>query len=130
MANDVNNWFGIHERAIQIRDQRSTQIANNLANVNTPNYKARDVDFKQLLEANMAGWGEGMLTDAPGHIQGQSAFGTDLKYRVPAQSSMDGNTVDKDIETSEFAKNALDYQASLSFLDGKIKSMMKAIRGE
>ncbi|WP_367607251.1 flagellar basal body rod protein FlgB [Legionella sp. W05-934-2] len=130
MGLDVNNWFGIHENALKIRDQRSSQIANNLANINTPNYKARDVDFKQMLQANMAGQMQGMTTDAPGHIQAQSTFAAELKYRTPSQTSLDGNSVDKDLEVSAFTQNALSYQASLSFLDGKIKSMIRAIRGE
>lgn len=130
MGLDVNNWFGIHEHALKLHDQRSSQIANNLANINTPNYKARDIDFRQALEATMAGQSEAMIADAPGHIQGQPSFAAELKYRTPAQASLDGNTVDKDLETAAFAKSALRYQASLTFLDGKMKSMMRAIRGE
>lgn len=130
MGFDVNNWFAIHEQALNIRDQRASQIANNIANINTPHYKARDVDFKQMLKANMAGQTQMMTTDAPGHIQGQSTFAAELKYRTPVDTSLDGNTVDKDIEVSEFTKNAINYQASLSFLDGKIKTMMRAIRGD
>lgn len=127
---DVKNWFGIHEEAIKIRDRRASMIANNLANVDTPNYKARDVNFKDMLEATMAVADQTMIANQQGHIQAQPAFGAEEKYRVPMQSSLDGNTVDKDIESSQFAKNALDYQASLSFLDGKIKMMMRSIRGD
>lgn len=130
MGLDVNNWFGIHEQALKLRDQRSSQIANNLANINTPNYKARDIDFKQVLNENMTGQNMKMVTDAPGQVQGQSSFSAKLMYRTPYQTSLDGNTVDKNIEASEFTQNAVNYKASLTFLDGKIKSMMKAIRGD
>ena len=67
---------------------------------------------------------------ATNHINTNADFSTQLKYRTPNQASLDGNTVDKDMETTEFARNALNYQASLSFLDNKIKSMVVALKGE
>ena len=130
MALNLDSYFGIHAKALVARDQRASQLANNLANVNTPNYKAMDVDFNELLTATMAGNSQQMGVTSPNHINSNADFGANLKYRTSAHVSLDGNTVDKDIETAAFARNALNYQASLSFLSTKIKSMMTAIKGE
>lgn len=130
MALNLDSYFGIHSKALVARDQRSSQLANNLANVNTPNYKAVDVDFNELLNARMAGASHKMQLTSSKHIDSQTDFSANLKYRVPSHDSFDGNTVDKDIETTEFARNAMNYQASLSFLDNKIKSMMMSLKGE
>lgn len=130
MALSLDSYFGIHAKALLARDQRSSQLANNLANVNTPNYKAMDVDFNELLASKMAGSSQQMQLTSPKHLDATADFGANLKYRAPTHVSYDGNTVDKDIETTEFARNALNYQASLSFLDNKIKSMMTALKGE
>jgi flagellar basal-body rod protein FlgB len=130
MALNLDSYFGIHAKALSARDQRASQLANNLANVNTPNYKAMDMDFNELLAASMAGSSQQLQTTSPSHINSNADFTTQMKYRVSNHKSMDGNTVDKDVETAEFTKNALNYQASLSFLDSKIKSMMTALKGE
>ena len=129
MPFDINAYFGVHAKALEIRDQRASQIANNLANVNTPNYKARDIDFKEAFSQALSPDGQLKVT-SPLHMNLNSEFSTSLKFRTTNLVSLDGNTVDKDIETTEFAHNALNYQASLSFLDGKIKSMITALRGE
>ncbi len=130
MALNLDSYFGIHAKALMARDQRASQLANNLANVNTPNYKARDVDFNELLAASMAGGAQKLQTTSESHMNTNADFSANLKYRVTNHVSLDGNTVDKDLETAEFTKNSLNYQASLSFLDGKIKSMMVALKGE
>lgn len=130
MGISLDNYLGIHAKAMMLRDQRSSQLANNLANVNTPHYKARDINFNETLQQTMADSSTKMVADNPGHISGGNDFSTQLKYRTPTYTSLDGNTVDKDVETVEFARNALSYQASLTFLDGKIKSMLTALKGE
>lgn len=130
MALNLDSYFGIHAKALQARDQRASQIANNLANVNTPNYKAKDVDFNEYLAATMSKGSSPMKTTSPNHMNANADFSAQLKYRKPIHASLDGNTVDKDMETAEFARNSLNYQASLSFLDNKIKSMSMALRGE
>lgn len=130
MALNLDSYLGIHAKALVARDHRASQLANNLANVNTPNYKAVDVDFNELLTATMAGSSQQLQTSSPNHINTNADFSANLKYRVPAHDSLDGNTVDKDVETAEFAKNALNYQASLNFLGSKIKTMMAALKGE
>ncbi|MBL7481101.1 flagellar basal body rod protein FlgB [Legionella bononiensis] len=130
MPLNLDSYFGIHAKALIARDHRASQLANNLANVNTPNYKAMDMDFNEVLAASMAGNSQQLQVTSPNHINNNAEFSTQLKYRMSNHKSMDGNTVDKDIETAEFAKNALNYQASLSFLDSKIKSMIVALKGE
>jgi len=126
---DLDNYFGIHAKALHVREQRADQLAINLSNVDTPNYKAKDIDFKTALRQALSPT-EQMVTDAPNHINAQADFSTQIKYRHPSHEAMDGNTVDKEIETAEFAHNALSYQASLSFLNSKIRTMMTALRGE
>lgn len=130
MAFDLDSYLGIHAKALVLRDQRSSQLAHNLANVSTPNYKARDIDFNEVLAQSMSSSAQQMIVDNPNHIDGQTNFAGQLKYRTPSHVSLDGNTVDKDLEITEFARNAISYQASLTFLDNKIKSMITALRGE
>jgi len=125
--------FSIHDDAMIMRSKRSSILASNIANADTPNYKARDVDFKTLLKridrqqsANLKLTG----TNAR-HIQhSTSSSGFELKYRNPLHASLDGNTVDSHIEQSKFAENALRYQVSFTLLNGKIQSLMNALKGE
>lgn len=130
MTINFDGYLGIHAKALVLRDQRASQLANNLANADTPNYKARDINFNETLQQAMTSSSQRMIVDNPGHLVGKADLSTQLKYRIPHQVSLDGNTVDKDMETVEFARNSLSYQASLTFLDSKIKSMMTALKGE
>lgn len=127
---NLDSYFGSESKALSASEQRATVIANNLANVDTPNYKAQDLDFNEYLRASMAGGAQQLNVTSPNHIGANSNFSTILKYRQVDHVSLDGNTVDKDIETTEFAKNAVNYQASLSFLTNKIRYMTMALRGE
>lgn len=130
MAINLDSYLGIHAKALVARDQRASLLANNLANVNTPNFKAKDVNFNELLAASMAGDSQQLQMTMPNHINANPELSANLKFRNASHVSLDGNTVDKDVETAEFARNSLNYQASLNFLDNKIKSMMTALRGE
>lgn len=130
MAINLDSYFGIHARALIARDQRASVLANNLANANTPNFKARDVDFNDVLAATMASDTRQLRVTSDNHINTNADFTAHMKYRISNHTSLDGNTVDKDMETAEFARNALNYQASLNFLNSKIKSMMAALKGE
>ncbi|ARG97792.1 flagellar basal body rod protein FlgB [Legionella micdadei] len=131
MAFNLDGYLGIHAKALMLREQRTSQLANNLANINTPNYKAKDIDFNEVLSQAMEGASaQQMVTDAANHISGQSTFQSQLMYRIPSHITLDGNTVDKDLETTAFASNAVGYQASLTFLNNKIKTMMTALKGE
>jgi flagellar basal-body rod protein FlgB len=109
-----DNIFGVHATALKLREQRMSVLASNIANAATPNYKARDIDFGAALE--MA-------------ENGQSFDGA-LRYRVPTQASMDGNTVELSTEQTAFAENALAYRTSLSFLNSRIGGLTRALRGE
>ena len=125
----VDRVFGIHAEALQLRARRGEVLASNLANADTPNYKARDLDFKAVLSNTQAQ--STMTTTRNGHIQTQgSGADAQLKYSTPNQSSLDGNSVDTQIEQNKFAENAVRYRASLRFLSGRIQGLMTAIRGE
>lgn len=126
-----DNLFGIHEQAIKVRARRSEVLAANMANADTPGYKARDFDFNAMLR-NELGRPVRLATTRPGHLgadQGVVAS-TQMGYRIPQQTSLDGNTVEIDREMSEFSENAMRYQASLRFLDSKIKGLLRAIKGQ
>lgn len=108
--------FGVHGTALELRAQRMGVLASNIANASTPNFKARDIDFHAALsQAEQAGGGE---LDAA------------LKYRVPTQPTMDGNTVELQTEQTAFAENAIQYQTTLSFLNGRISTITRALKGE
>lgn len=109
-----DSLFGIHATALQLRSQRMAMLASNIANAATPNYKARDMDFAAALQK--ASDGESV----------ESA----ISYRVPIQPSLDGNTVEMSTEQTAFAENALSYRSSLSFLQGRVGTMMRALKGE
>jgi flagellar basal-body rod protein FlgB len=136
MSINFDSALGIHDDALKVRARRSEVLASNLANADTPNYKAQDLDFKQALEQATAGSptaGSPSFLKAThsGHIQGQPPLGTpDTQYRVPLQPSLDGNTVDSQVEKAKYAENALQYQTTLSFLSSKFSSLMGAIKGE
>ena len=106
-------------------------LASNIANGDTPGYKARDIDFKTALANVQAQGGQGLRLTHRNHIPTTSQIaGVDVLYRIPNQSALDGNTVDAQMEKSAFAENALRYQASLTFLDMKFKGLMAALKGE
>ncbi len=128
---NLDNAFGIHTKAISMRSHRAEVLATNIANAETPNYLARDFDFKQVLQSAAEGRSDMQSTNA-NHIQAGDAelMGQDLMYRLPEQASIDGNTVDLQTERAEFTKNAMQYQASVRFLNGKISGLISAIRGE
>ncbi|WP_028081896.1 flagellar basal body rod protein FlgB [Solimonas soli] len=117
--------FGIQEQALQLQRRRLELIAANIANADTPGFQARDVDFRKVLadaQNATAAAGDGSLV--------QNLPGATPQYRVPLQPAVDGNTVDVQVEQGQYADAALRYQASLNFLDGKIKSLMTALSGQ
>lgn len=133
MAISFDKALGIHPQAIELRVQRAELMANNLANADTPGFKARDIDFRAALaqETNKLDGQLGMSSTQSGHIGNQSmSSSAEVLYRNPLQPSLDGNTVDTQQELAEFTKNVLDYQASFRFLNGKFNSLSKAIKGE
>ena len=122
--------FGIHSQALQIQRRRMELLAGNIANADTPGFQARDLDFKAALSQALAGGS--VQTSQAGHQQPLSGGASDpvLMYRTPMQPSADGNTVELQTEQAAFMDSAMHYQASLSFLDGKLKSLLTAITGE
>lgn len=134
MAINFETALGVHEQALLLRNRRSEVIANNIANADTPGYKARDLDFEGILKNHMDQKSSNLSMEVTGsnqfaHGMGDLA-GTALLYRVPLQPSIDGNTVDEQVENAAFARNAIDHQASFQFLNGKLTGIMKALRGE
>lgn len=132
MSINFSNALGVHEQALILRSQRTTLLANNIANASTPGYKARDMDFKALLEQSSAQHREvNVLRTNSRHLAGQPTM-ADARalYRVPSQPSLDGNTVDEQLENAAFARNALEHQASFQFLNSKFTGLMKALKGE
>ncbi len=130
--------LGISQQALAIHSRRSEVLANNLANAETPGFKARDIDFRAALQQVKAqGSGGRLVTTNPRHLGGSgvSTAGIDnligeMKFRNPTQPSLDGNTVDPLREKTEFMENALLYQANLRFLTGKVKMLKTALKGE
>ena len=110
----ATSLFGIHGTALELRSQRLGLITSNIANAGTPGYKARDLDFSAALRA-----GE----------RGQSPDGA-VRYRVPVLPSLDGNTVEMATEQTAFADNAVSYQATLSFIRGRIDTITRALKGD
>jgi flagellar basal-body rod protein FlgB len=134
MSNILDNHFGIHQTTLRLRAARAQVLSENLVNADTPNYKARDIDFAQALAAASNDFADGntlRVTDTA-HISpaAMDSMSEDLAYRNPQQASLDGNTVDAEAEKTEFLRNSLQYQVSLKFLDGKIRTLMAAIKGE
>ena len=132
MAINFSTALGVHEQALLVRERRAGVLAANLANADTPDYKARDLDFQTLIREVAGAAGPVRLdTTSERHIAAAAAgAGGDLQYRLPMQPTLDGNTVDTDIEMAQFARNSLDFQASLTFLQSKFRGLRTALRGE
>jgi flagellar basal-body rod protein FlgB len=125
--------LGTYETMLKFHSARATILASNIANADTPNYAARDIDFDSFLRANMG--------DTTHLAMRESSSGTTLSglhasdelpmvYRLPQQTATDGNTVDIHQEKMQFADNALQYQASVTLLDGKLKGIISALRAD
>ena len=128
----LGNVFGIHEQALMVRNQRNELLASNIANADTPGYKARDLDFRQVLKQQKVEMPTMKATQA-GHFQAASAGRVapqHVQYRQSAQPSLDGNTVDVQQEQLQFSQNAFRYEATMRFLNGKISGLQKAISGK
>ena len=132
MAINFENGLGIHEQALRLRASRSAVLANNLANADTPGFKAKDIDFKSVLSGQLASTqGNSMQVTNNRHIGHHGSTNQlDTFYRTPQQPSIDGNTVEEQIENAEYMKNSLAFQASFTFLNSKFKGLISAIKGE
>ncbi|TVZ38533.1 flagellar basal-body rod protein FlgB [Alteromonadaceae bacterium 2753L.S.0a.02] len=134
MAITFEKALGIHESAMRLRAERAGVLASNLANADTPGFKAKDIDFKQALSQQLThSQGDiAMAVTRGNHMQLSEGMigGSQTLYRVPNQPSIDGNTVEEQVEHAEFMKNNLEFQASFTFLNSKFKGLTKAIKGE
>lgn len=136
MAINFDKALGIHEQALMLRSQRNNILATNIANADTPNYKARDIDFSAAMSSLQAGATKPVSLQATqaGHVGVNestilSPLEAQLQYRLPQQPSLDGNTVETHIEEAAYADNAVRYQASLQFLGGKFATLKSVING-
>ncbi|MBQ0720106.1 MAG: flagellar basal body rod protein FlgB [Gammaproteobacteria bacterium] len=127
MSAQFGSILGEQAQGLYFHAQRAELLAANIANAETPGYRARDVDFRSALRAASA---DRLAQSHSQHMPSNSNFNTSVHYRQPAQSSINGNTVDMPMEQTAYAENALRYQVNLRFLDGKIKSLMLALRGD
>lgn len=128
----IDRAFSIHDDALMMRSQRSSILAANIANADTPNYKARDMDFQQMMQQLEDPESMLQLKTTNAHHLSLNTTSPDsaIKYRNPLNPSLDGNTVDMHAEQARFSQNALQYQASLTMLNSKIRGLQLAIRGQ
>lgn len=134
MVNKLDDALRFQQTALSLRAARQELLASNIANADTPNYKARDVNFASALKNALAGTSTELpaVQTSPAHLAGNaggSILGAPVMYRQPVQPSADGNTVDMDVERAQFADNALRYEASVRFVSEQMKAMLTAIQG-
>ena len=134
MVGKLDTFFKFHETALSVRGQRQQLLASNIVNADTPNYKAKDIDFSSALSHALGqnpnqtptalNKTAGKHLDMPGSVAGVAA-----QYRPTVQGSVDGNTVDMDVERNQFTDNALRYEASLTMINMQIKGLLSVIQG-
>jgi flagellar basal-body rod protein FlgB len=138
MIGKLDDYLRFNEAALSLRSQRQQVLASNIANADTPNYKARDIDFASALQGVIARTAPpaGVLAaTSASHIGGAAQNGdvlpdgTALQYRGVVQGAVDGNTVDMDVERNQFADNAVRYEAGITMINNQIRNMMAAIQG-
>lgn len=138
MIGKLDATLRFHQTALSLRAQRQELLASNIANADTPNYKARDIDFTKALQGALTrsapvSASGGLAKTAVAHLAGTNAAnaigGAPLLYRVGQQGSVDGNTVEMDAERNQFTDNALRYEAGLTFINSQIKGLLTAIQG-
>lgn len=134
MTDRLDATMRFHQTALNARAYRQQVIASNIANADTPNYKARDLDFRQALSGALGAKGDALplKTTSQRHIAGAPANPLEaaLKFRIEEQGAVDGNTVNMDVERSAFAENSVHYQASLTFINGMLTTMQRAIQSQ
>ena len=139
MLNKLDEALSFHQTALRVRGQRQELIAANIANADTPNYKARDIDFKSAMQNAVAEISQASLNaskTSAQHLDGApSSTGSSngvrgALFRPVIQYSVDGNTVDMDVERNQFADNGIRYEASLTLINAQLKQMLAAIQGQ
>ena len=133
MATELDNYLQFHSQALNLRATRQQLLATNIANADTPGYKARDIDFGKSLQDALAGQSPLVqpTRTAAGHIGSvqERVASSSAQYRTVLQPSIDGNTVDMDVERAQFAENAIHYEANLMFINSQLKLLVTAIQG-
>ncbi|HEU4852630.1 MAG TPA: flagellar basal body rod protein FlgB [Telluria sp.] len=138
MIGKLDDYLRFNQLSLDLRAQRQQLLASNIANADTPHYKARDIDFNSALQGALARTSPpaGVLkTTDPAHVNNAGASadmladGTPLLYRQPVQGAVDGNTVDMDVERNQFADNAIRYEAGVTMINMQIKGLLAAIQG-
>ena len=134
MVSKLDSAFSFQQQALTLRANRQQVLAGNIANADTPNYRARDFDFAAVLQNAVSGRVQGGLAlaaTAAGHLPGNTESGAlALKYRQPAQARADGNTVEMDVERAQFAENAFFYETGMTFLTAQIRTVLTALQGQ
>lgn len=134
MIDQLEASLHFHQQALGLRQERQKVLTSNIANADTPGYKARDMDFAGELEkaVERGGGGLALARTSGRHLEGQGVSGAsrELLYRVPDQPSLDGNTVDMDRERTQFADNSVRYQSALTILNSRIQGLKKAMQPE
>lgn len=137
MIDQLEGALNYHQQALGLRQERHKILASNIANADTPNYKARDIDFasqlkKAVEQGRPAGSGLSLARTSERHLGGQAMAvpREELLYRVPDQPSLDGNTVDMDRERTQFADNSVRYQAALTIMNSRIQGLKSAMQPE
>jgi flagellar basal-body rod protein FlgB len=143
MINKLDSTLAFHQTALRVRGQRQELIAANIANADTPNYKARDIDFKSAMQNalngnaasgertsfNVAKTSALHIDGMPSNTMSSSGGAGEPLFRPIVQGSVDGNTVDMDVERNQFADNGIRYEASLTMINGQLKKLLAAIQG-
>lgn len=128
--NFIDKDFALHERALRFRGQRMELLSANIANADTPNFKARDLDFREVMKMAHV---DVLRTTQSQHFELEGGVLPDQaaqKFRVPFNTAFDGNTVELSVEQAKFGKASGDFQATLSFLENRVSGIRKALKGE
>jgi len=134
MAGKLDEVFTFHENALRLRGQRQQLLASNIANADTPNYKAKDLDFGKAMQSALS---QGRTANQvalaqtnSGHLSAElSAQLPNTFMRKPTQNNLDGNTVDMDVERNNFVENSMHYEADVNFTQNEIKGLLAVLQG-
>lgn len=130
---EFQNMMSIYQKAISVEENKLGLISSNIANQDTPNYKARDINFKKVMHSTSNDF-QNLQLKQPSNGRGMSGFGPSenypIQYRVPIMDSLDGNTVDPAEEKLAFMKNVVHYNSTMAFIESEKSALMQAIKGE
>ncbi|MFI3221866.1 MAG: flagellar basal body rod protein FlgB [Methylococcaceae bacterium] len=134
MAGKLDDVFAFNENALRLRGQRQQLLASNIANADTPNYKAKDMDFGKAMHSALAHGRSASVAPLTqtnsGHLSAQlSAQLPNTFMRKPTQNNLDGNTVDMDVERNNFLENSMHYEADVNFTQNEIKGLLAVLQG-